>query len=227
MDSVTIIATVVTFAGAVSTSYEEILKVVALVQNAPKEFEAIRFRAASINDVVANLKQALEERATCQVIERDKRALDSVRALDEPLKAVECTLDEVVDKLKKQTRPTTEEGHYKLRWRFYFSTSDWEQLQTRLTAYIDVLKLSMQGLLTCVSGFYSHPNPMLQPHLTPFPVFMYYSPLATTIETPQGPSAPMPNLQSRVKKVVISPRSTNANPRPSPAPITLRHSLFP
>ena len=175
MDPVTVVATVLTFAGAVCTSYERISKLVAVVQNAPKELEAIRSRAASINNVVTNIKQALEESAIRQVIEKDERALKNVGALDEPLKAVECTLDEVVDKLKKQTRPTTEGEHYKLRWRYYFSTSDWEQLQARLTTHSDTLGLSMQGLNTCVFGFYSHPNPMLPSHLTPYPATMYYS----------------------------------------------------
>ena len=194
MDPVTIVATVLTFAGAVCTSYERISKVVAVVQNAPNELAAIRSQAASINDVVADLKQTIEESDIREAIEKDKRALDHVEKLNRPLKEVQCTLTEVVDKLTNQTRPTTKEGHYKLRWRYYFSTSEWEQLQKRLTAHINVLNISMQGLLTYVSGFYTHPDQMLQPHLTPFPVFMYYLPLATAIETPQGPSAPMPNL---------------------------------
>ena len=174
MDPVTIIATVLTFAGAVCKSYERISKIVAVVQNAPKELEAIRSRAASIDNVVTNIKQALEESAIRQVIEKDERALKNVGALKEPLKAVECTLDEVVDKLKKQTRTTTE-GEHKLRWRYYFSTGDWEQLQARLTTHRDTLEFSMHGLNTCVFGFYSNPNPMLPSHLTPSPAIMCYA----------------------------------------------------
>ena len=160
MDPVTIITTVVTLAGAVCTSYEQISRAVAVVQNAPKELEAIRSRAANINAIVKNLKQAVEENAIHKAIEKDKLALDHVSALDRPLKDVECTLDEVVDKLTKQSRPTTTEGeHYKLRWRYYFSTSDWEQLQTRLNSHIQVLDTSMQGLTTYVFRPHTHPTP--------------------------------------------------------------------
>ena len=155
MDPVTLITSVITIAGAVCTSYEQISKLVALVQNAPKEIEGIRSRAESITTLVTNLKQALEESAIHRAIEKDKLALKHVRALDGPLKAVECTLDEVVDKLTKQSRPTSEGEHYKLRWRYYLSTSKWEQLQTRLNSHIQVLGASMQGLNTCVFGFHS------------------------------------------------------------------------
>ncbi|KAK0508175.1 hypothetical protein JMJ35_009259 [Cladonia borealis] len=148
MDPVTIITTVVTLAGAVCTSYEHVSRLVAVVQNAPKELEAIRSRAATINSIVTNLKQALEESAIHKVIEKDKLALNNVTALDGALKDVERTLDEVVDKLTKQSRPTTEGEHYKLRWRYYFSTSDWAQLQTRLNTHIQDLGSSMQSLNT-------------------------------------------------------------------------------
>ena len=155
MDPVTLITTVITIAGAVCTSYEQISKLVALVQDAPKEIKGICSRAASINTLVTNLKQALEESAIHKAIEKDTLALNHVRALDGPLKAVECTLDEVVDKLTKQYRPTSEGEHYKLRWRYYLSSSKWEQLQTRLNSHIQVLGASMQGLNTCVFGFHS------------------------------------------------------------------------
>ena len=160
MDPVTVITTVIAIAGAVCTSYEQISKLVALVQNAQKELEGIRSRAESINSLVTNLKQALEESTINKAVEKDILALNHVKALDGSLKAVECTLDEVVDILTKQSRPTTGGEHYKLRWRYYFSTSDWEQLQTRLNSHIQVLGASMQGLNTCVFGFhpYSTPN---------------------------------------------------------------------
>ena len=161
MDPVTLTTTVITIAGAVCNSYEQISKVVALVRNASKELEGIHSRAASINNVVANLKQALEESAIRKVIEKDELALNHARALDGPLKAVECTLDEVLEKLTKQYRPTTEGKHYKMRWRYYLSTSDWEKLQTRLNFHIEVLGVSMQGLNTCVFGLIPTPPPML------------------------------------------------------------------
>ncbi len=159
MDPVTLITTVITIAGAVCTSYEQISKLVALVKNAPKELEGIRLRAENINNLVTNLKQALEDSAIHKAVKKDTLALNHVRALDGPLKAVECTLDEVVDKLTRQSRPTTGGEYYKLRWRFYFSISDWEQLQTRLNSHIQVLGASMQGLNTCVFGFHSHSTP--------------------------------------------------------------------
>ena len=157
MDPVTIITTVITLAGAVCTSYDQICRLVAVVQNAPKELEAIRSRAEIINATVTNLKQAVEENAIHKAIEKDKLAQDHVRALDRPLKDVECTLGEVVDKLRKQSRPTSEGEHYKLRRRYYFSTSEWEQLQTRLSSHIQVLGTSMQGLNRCVLGHPSTP----------------------------------------------------------------------
>ena len=161
MDPVTLITAVITIAGAVCTSYEQISKFVAVVHNAPKKLEAVRSRAASINGLVTNLKQALEESAVRKVVEKDKPAFNHVRALDAPLKAVEYTLDEVVDKLKKQSRPATQGDHYKLRWRYYLSTSDWKQLQTRLNVHVQDLGASMQGLNTCVFGLYPHFPPFL------------------------------------------------------------------
>ena len=160
MDPITLITTVISIAGAVCKSYEQLSKLVALVRNAPKELEGIRSRAASINSLVANLKLALQESAILKVVEKDELALYHARALDGPLKAVECTLDEVVDKLTKQYRPTTEGKRYTLRWRYYLiSTSDWEELQKRLTFHIQVLGASMQGLNTCVFGLYPHSTP--------------------------------------------------------------------
>ncbi len=159
MDPVTLITTVITIAGAVCKSYEQVSKLVALVRSAPKELEEIRSRAASINSLVANLKLALQESAILKVIEKDELALNHARALDRLLKAVECTLDEVVDKLTKQYRPTTEGKHYTLRWRYYLSTSNWEELQKRLNSHIQVLGASMQGLNTCVFGLYPHSTP--------------------------------------------------------------------
>lgn len=106
MDPVTIVATVITFAGAVCTSYERISKVVAVVQNAPNELEAIRSQAASINDVVADLKQMIEESDIRETIEKDKWALDHVEKLNWPLKEVESTLTDVVDMwINSQSKP--------------------------------------------------------------------------------------------------------------------------
>ncbi len=75
------------------------------------------------------------------------------------MKAVECTLDEVVDKLTKEYRPTTDGKHYKMRWRYYLSSSHWEELQARLTLHIQILGASMQGLNTYVFGLYFYPIP--------------------------------------------------------------------
>ncbi|KAL9607951.1 MAG: hypothetical protein Q9167_007189 [Letrouitia subvulpina] len=148
MDPVTLITAIITIAGAVCKSYEHISKLLALIRNASKELGEIHSRAGSINSLVANLKQALEESAIRKVIEKDELAFNHARALDGPLKAVECTLDEVVDKLTKQYRPTTDGKYYKMRWRYYLSTSHWEELQARLTLHIQILGASMQGLNT-------------------------------------------------------------------------------
>ncbi len=63
MDPVTLITAVITIAGAVCKSYEQISKLVALVRNASKELGRIHSRAGSINSLVENLKKALEESA--------------------------------------------------------------------------------------------------------------------------------------------------------------------
>ena len=158
MDPVSLTTSVISIAGAVCKSYTQISKIVTLVRKASKRLEGIRSRAESINNLVANLKQALEESAIRNVVEKDDKALNHVRALDGPLKAVECTLDEVLDKLGKQYRPASDGKHYKIRWKYYLSTSDWEELQASLNSHVQVLGASMQGLITCVLG--------LCPHLT-------------------------------------------------------------
>ena len=161
MDPVTLTTTVITIAGAVCKSYEQISKFVTLIRNASKDLEGTHSRAKSISHLVANLKQALEESAIRKVTERDQLALNHVKALEEPLKAVECTLDEVVDKLTKQFRPSTKGKHYKVRWQYILGSSDWKELQERLSSHTQVLGASMQGLNTCVSGLLSS-TPILQ-----------------------------------------------------------------
>ncbi|KAL8783802.1 MAG: hypothetical protein Q9195_009269 [Heterodermia aff. obscurata] len=148
MDPVTLTTAVITLAGAVCKSYEQISKLVTRIRNASKELERIRSRAGSVNSLVLNLKLALEESAIRKVIERDKLALSHVEALDVPLKAVECTLDEVVEKIRKYYRPSKGGKQYKVRWKYYLSTSDWEDLQDRLDSSIQILGASMQGLNT-------------------------------------------------------------------------------
>ena len=201
MDPVTLITTVITIAGAVCKSYEQISKFVTLIKSASKELEGIRSRAGSINVLVANLKQALEENAIRKVIEKDELALKHVKALDEPLKAVEGTLDEVVDKITRQYRPSTSGKHYKIRWQYYLSTSDWEELQTRLSFHIQVLSASMQGLNTLVLGLYPHLTFVTMQSLIMIQVFMYYASLASQAETQQGPFAHTLNLSLKPPKV--------------------------
>ena len=153
MDPITLTTTVIALAGAVCQSYEQISKLVTRIRNASKELERIRSRAGSINGLVLNLKRALEESTIRKVIEKDKLALSHVEALDEPLKAVECTLDEVVEKIRKHYRPSNDGEHYKVRWKYYLGASSWEDLQDRLDSSIQTLSASMQGLNTCVSGY--------------------------------------------------------------------------
>lgn len=153
MDPVTLIISVITIAAAVCKGYERISAFVTQVRNASKELEGIKSRAGSINSLVTNLKQALEESSVHKVVKEDELAFKHVKALDRPLKAVECTLDEVVDRLTRQYRPTMNGKHYKIRWRYYLSASDWEQLRVKLNDHIQVLNTSMQGLNTCALGF--------------------------------------------------------------------------
>ncbi|KAF2235390.1 ankyrin [Viridothelium virens] len=148
MDPVTVTTSVIAIASAICKSYEQISGFVTLVRNAPKELEGFRSRAESLNSLVANLRQVLEEGPIRKVIEKDELALSHVNALDVPLKAVECTLDEVANKLTSQFRPASDKKHYKIRWQYYFSTSDWKDLQARLDGHVQVLSVSMQGLNT-------------------------------------------------------------------------------
>lgn len=159
MDPVTLTTTIIALACAVCEGYEQISKLVTRIRKASKELERIRSRAGSINSLVVNLKRALEESAIRKVIERDKLALSHVEALDVPLKAVECTLDEVVGKITKHYRPSNDGKQYKVRWRYYLSISDWEDLQERLDFSIQILGASMQGLNMCVIG--NSPSPAL------------------------------------------------------------------
>lgn len=153
MDPVSVITTVITLTGAVCKSYEQISRVVTLVRNAPKELEAVKARADSVNTLVGNLKEVLEESSIRSVIEKDKLALKHVNALGAPLKDVERTLDEVSAKLAKQYRLSGNGKQYKVRWQYYFTASDWQQLQARLSSHLDVLGLSMQGLNRFVPTF--------------------------------------------------------------------------
>lgn len=150
MDPVTIITAIITVAGAVCKSYEQISKFVTNVQNAPKVLEGVRSRVGTIQSLVMNLKLALEETVIRRVIERDVLAFKHVEALSEPLCAVEGTLDEVVVNLTRQYKSTGDRKGYKVRWRYYLAISDWDELQARLSFHIQVLSASMQGLHTCV-----------------------------------------------------------------------------
>ena len=150
MDPISLTTAVITLAGAICKSYEQISKIVTLVRDAPKELEGIQARAESVKSLVLNLKDALEESAIREVVEKDELALRHVTALDTPFKAVECTLDEVVTKLRTQYRPTAGGTRYTVRWQYFFSTSNWELLQARLIFHIQILSASMQGLNTFV-----------------------------------------------------------------------------
>lgn len=94
--------TVIIIVGAVCKNYEQISNFVTLVQNVSKELEEILSRAGNTDSLIANLKQALEESAIRKIIEKDELTLKHAKALDGPLKAEECTLDELVDKSTKQ-----------------------------------------------------------------------------------------------------------------------------
>ena len=146
MDPISLITTIITLTGAVCQSYEQVSKVVSLVRNAPKELEAVKSRADSVNTTVGNLKEVLEESTIRSVIEKDRLALKHVNALGKPLKDVERTLDEVAAKLAKQYRLSGNGKQYKVRWQYYFTASDWQQLQARLRSHLEVLSLSMPGL---------------------------------------------------------------------------------
>ncbi len=183
MDPFALTTSVITIAGAVCQSYEQVSKFVTLVRNASKKLEGIRSQAESLHNLVANFKQALEEGATRNVIEKDKLALSNVKALDGPLKAVECTLDEVVDKLTKQYRPTSDGKYYKIRWQYYLSTSGWEDLQARLQIHVHLLSTSMQGLNTCVFSLGSRLSLNATTMLTPFQALMCYASSAPQART--------------------------------------------
>ena len=149
-DPLTLTTAIITIAGAVCKSYDEISKIVTLVRQASKEVEGIQFRASSINSIVLNLKQALEEATIRDVIGKDALALKHVEALDQPLKATQSTLGDVLGMLNKQYKLASNGKTYKVRWQYYLNTSDWVVLQSRLRDHIQVLGTSMQGLNTSV-----------------------------------------------------------------------------
>ncbi|KAL8912551.1 MAG: hypothetical protein Q9172_007485 [Xanthocarpia lactea] len=148
MDPLTVITAVITIAGAVCKSYEKISKFVTNVRNASKVLEGVRSRAWTIQILVLNLKQALEETAIRKVVEMDLLALQHVRGLDEPLRAVGCMLDQVLNGLTRQYKPTRDGNHYKIRWRYFLNSREWDEMQARLGSDIQALGASMQGLNT-------------------------------------------------------------------------------
>ncbi|KAL8976312.1 MAG: hypothetical protein Q9205_007651 [Flavoplaca limonia] len=148
MDPLTVVTAVITIAGAVCTSYEQISKFVTNIRNAPKVLEGVRSRAWTIHILVMNLKQALEEAAIRKVVETDMLALKHVKALNEPLRAVGCMLDEVINNLTRQYQPTSDGKLYKIRWRYFLNTTEWDEMQARLGSDIQALGASMQGLNT-------------------------------------------------------------------------------
>lgn len=150
MDPLTVTTAVITIAGAACKSYDQISRIVTLIRHAPKEVEAIQSRAGSINSIVLNLKEALEETAIRNVIVKDGLALKHVKALDEPLHAACSTLDEVLELLGKDYKRSGDGKTYKIRWQYYLNTSAWVALQARLRDHIQVLNTSMQGLNTSV-----------------------------------------------------------------------------
>ena len=150
MDPVTITATVISLSGAVLQSYQHISGFLSQVRQAPKELEAIQSRSGNISSIVLRLKEALEENSIREVIKKDELALKHVSGLDESLKAVQATLDEVAEKLSKEYRPASDSSTYKVRLQYYFNRSGWETLQNRLRDHSDVLSASMQGLNTYV-----------------------------------------------------------------------------
>lgn len=150
MDPLTVITAAITIAGAVCKSYEQISKIVTNIRNASKVLEGVLSRVRTIHILVMNLKQALEEAAIRKVVETDTLALKHVKALDEPLRAVGCMLDEVINNLTRQYTPTSDGKLYKIRWRYFLKTTEWDEMQARLGSDIQALGASMQGLNTCV-----------------------------------------------------------------------------
>ncbi|KAL9084164.1 MAG: hypothetical protein Q9165_008212 [Trypethelium subeluteriae] len=156
MDPISVTTSVIAIASAICKSYERISKFITLIRNAPKELEGLRSRAESLSSLVANLKQVLEESAMREVIEKDDLALSHVKALDVPMKAVECSLDEVADKLT---------SHYRFNVLRVLGTASKNPAKTLRTYAKSILETpkDQNGVSNDQSVAYSLPSPTSNP----------------------------------------------------------------
>lgn len=148
MDPLSITTSVITILGAATTTYKEISNFVDTIKNGPKEVEDLRKNASNINNIILNLRDALEERKIRDVLSVDHLAQKHVKDLEGPLSSTKITLERVVDKLHEHFRPSGDGKEYKLRFQWWKAKDDFQKLLDRLRQDKDTLSMSMIGLNT-------------------------------------------------------------------------------
>ena len=148
MDPLSITTSVITILGAATTTYKEISRFVATIKNGPKEVEDIRKNAGNINNIILNLRDALEERKIRDVLSVDYLAQKHVKDLEGPLSSTKITLERVADKLHEHFRPSGDGKEYKLRFQWWKAKEDFQRLLDQLRQDKDALNMSMIGLNT-------------------------------------------------------------------------------
>lgn len=106
MDPLSITASVIAIAGAVTASYKEIATFIEDVKAAPKEVEAILSHVLNTQNVTSNLQDALEEREIRIVVEDDALARKHVKDIHDILNDTKTILDKVTIKMHEHFRST-------------------------------------------------------------------------------------------------------------------------
>ena len=148
MDPISIAASVIAIVGAATTTYKEISTFVDTIKNGPKEVEDIRKNAGNINNIILNLRDALEERKIRDVLSVDHLAQKHVKDLEGPLVCTKTTLERVAGKLHEHFRPSGDGKEYKLRFQWWKAKEDFQKLLEQLRQDQETLSLSMVGLNT-------------------------------------------------------------------------------
>ena len=148
MDPLSIAGSVITVLGAAATTYKEISSFVGTIKNGPQEVEDIRKDAGNINNIILNLRDALEERKIRDVLSVDHLAQKHVKDLEGPLFSTKATLERVADKLHEHFRPSGDGKEYKLRFQWWKAKEDFQKLLYQLRLDKETLSLSMVGLNT-------------------------------------------------------------------------------
>lgn len=148
MDPLSITASVIAIAGAVTASYKEIATFIEDVKAAPKEVGAIRSLVLNAQNVTSNLRDALEEREIRIVVEDDALARKHVKDLRGILDDTKTILDKVTIKMHEHFRSTGRGKEYKFRVQWWKAKEDFQRLLELLQQNKETLSMSMAGLNT-------------------------------------------------------------------------------